>query len=304
MFNSHISRRAWLTSIFVGGMATISRADALASVRERGRKAGLGDFQLTPSKEFQAIGDAPNRFRVEALDRCDKLANVFRNHFTSKGFEVKKPDGLLTLVTLKSPESYAAYTGRPLETAVGGHYDLDTNELVMFDLRQDEAKGLASPVEANNLVLIHEATHLLCFNTGLLSRSNDAPVAISEGLACYGEPWRPKLKNTTFGGPNPGRAQVFAASKAAGLDWIPLDRLVADDSVFADMMTQQLAYAESWLLIWNMLGNASKRPKLKAALSKVAQEQTPEGRVAAIVDGLGLDARADEDLRRVAKWSR
>ena len=145
-------------------------------------------------------------------------------------------------------------------------------------------------VEVNNLVLIHEATHLLCFNTGLLSRSNDVPLAISEGLACYGETWRPKLKNATFGGPNPGRAQVFAESKAAGLDWIPLDRLVADDALFADAKTQQLAYAESWLWIWNILGNATKRPKLKAALLKVADERTPEGRIDAIVDERRMQA--------------
>ncbi len=305
MLDSRLSRRTWLTSVLVGSFTPgHCRADALAAVRDRGKKAGLGVFQLSPSKEFQAIGDAPARFRLEALDRCDRLAKVFREHFRLKGFEVTKPEELLTLVTLKSPESYAAYSGRPLETAIGGHYDLDRNELVMFDLRQDESKGIARPVDANNLVLIHEATHLLCFNTGLLSRANEPPQALSEGLACYGETWRPKVKNASFGGQNPGRAQVFTESKAAGLEWIPLDRLVADDGLFGDAKTQQLAYAESWFLVWNLVGNVSKREKLKATLSKLAQEKTPAARVAAVVDGLGIGAQYDEELRRLARWKR
>ena len=302
---SRLSRRTWLASILVGRLGSTSRADdSLDSVRDRGRKAGLGDFQTSSTKEFQAIGDAPRRFRAEALDRCDHLAKVFRDHFTAKGFEVKKPEGLLTLVTLKSPESFAAYSGRPLKTAIGGHYDLVTNELVMFDLREDEAKGLTSPVEANNLVLIHEATHLLCFNTNLLSRTGDVPLAISEGLACYGETWRPKGKNVNFGASSSLRFQVFAEAKAAGLEWIPIDRLLADDGYFEDPATQQLAYAESWLLIFHMMGTAANRLNLKLALANLSGRNPATGRVDRLTTTLGPGPRFDQELQRSARWSR
>ncbi len=35
--------------------------------------------------------------------------------------------------------------------------------------------------------LAHEATHQLCYNTGLLNPKGDTPAAIVEGLACYSE---------------------------------------------------------------------------------------------------------------------
>ncbi len=304
MSRSWITRRTWLSSVIFARLATTSQADdPLGAIRERGRKAGLGEFQVSSSKEFQAIGDAPARFRADALDRCDRLAKVFRDHFTARGFEVKKPAGLLTLVTLKSPESFAAYTGRPLETALGGHYDLETNELVMFDLRQDDAKGLASPIEANNLVLIHEATHLLCFNSGVLSRETDVPLALSEGLACYGETWRPKGKNVNFGSAASLRDQVFPSAKAEGLSWIPIDRLIADDQWFANPSTQQLAYAESWLLIFNMMGSVLKREKLKKTLTELGNTKLGSGRVNRITAALDLSPKFDEELRRAARWS-
>lgn len=299
-----ISRRAWLGSLFVAGLGSRLQADELNSVRERGRKAGLNDFQVTTNQEFQAIGDAPARFRTEALDRCDRLAKVYRDHFTAKGFEVAKPAGLLTVVTLKSPESFAAYSGRPVEAAIGGFYDVDANELVMFDLRQDEAKGLAVPVEANNLVLIHEATHQLCYNRGLLSREGDVPLAISEGLGCYGETWRYKVRNAVFGGPNPNRTQVFGQSKAAGQAWIPLETLLADDSFFADETTQQLAYAESWTLVHSLLNSTASRTKFKSYLQMIGDRKTKDSRVADAQKAFGDLTSLDKSIQRAAKWIR
>ena len=35
--------------------------------------------------------------------------------------------------------------------------------------------------------LVHEATHQLSFNTGLLNREGDTPLCIVEGLGTYGE---------------------------------------------------------------------------------------------------------------------
>ncbi len=66
---------------------------------------------------------------------------------------------------------------------VGGHYDLDTNRLVMFDFRpaSDEIDLQADPERVNLLALVHETTHLLCFNTGMLSRQTDVPDWVSEG---------------------------------------------------------------------------------------------------------------------------
>ena len=51
---------------------------------------------------------------------------------------------------------------------------------------------MADPERVNLLALVHETTHLLCFNTGLLSRKANVPAWVSEGLATYVEIWRNK----------------------------------------------------------------------------------------------------------------
>ena len=71
---------------------------------------------------------------------------------------------------------------------MGGHYELDTNRLVIFDFRPGGGPPAgANPKRINTFTLIHEATHQLTFNTGLLDRQGDVPVAVSEGLAMYAE---------------------------------------------------------------------------------------------------------------------
>ena len=56
------------------------------------------------------------------------------------------------------------------------------------------------PTRVNLLTLVHETTHLLCFNTGLLSRETSVPDWVSEGLATYVELW--KNKQSRIGDPN------------------------------------------------------------------------------------------------------
>ena len=119
------------------------------------------------------------------------LATAFQKHFRGKGFDVTLPEHRLTVVTLAGPDSYAAFLGEDPGQVVGGHYDLDTNRLVIFDFRPDAANLAADPERINTLTLIHEATHQLTFNTGLLNRLGDVPLCLSEGLATYGEVWRP-----------------------------------------------------------------------------------------------------------------
>ncbi len=47
--------------------------------------------------------------------------------------------------------------------------------------------GRNASTRVNTFTLVHEAIHQLTYNTGLLDRQADVPVAISEGLATFGE---------------------------------------------------------------------------------------------------------------------
>src|SRR5262249_33190682 len=126
---------------------------------------------------------------AEALEICEALAKDFLKHFKEKEFPVVAPDHRLTVVLLADAPSFAKFLGSEEGEAVAGIYDLDTNRLVVFDNR---GNGVALAARANTVALVHEATHQLCFNTGLLDRKGDVPLCISEGLATYGEVRRPR----------------------------------------------------------------------------------------------------------------
>ena len=267
----------------------------IAAVQAKAKGAGLGQFHSNRTGHFLAIGDAPESFRREALDICEKLIPAFLGDFTKRGFILEPPARRLTVVILKDAQSYAWYNGdAELPTAEGGHYDLDTNRLVVFDFRPRNADVEADAQRANLLSLVHEATHLLCFNTGLLSRNSDYPACISEGLATYGELWR-RSDKTKFGLNNPLRLNV---AKQAG-EWIPIAKLLTNDELFTTESTEQLAYAESWLLVHYLL-RADNAPRFRNYLAKLSSSTDPTKRQQLAEAALGPLSKLDKPIKTYA----
>ena len=133
-----ISRRSWLLgtlAVSALGAAPGEGNPQLEAIRERGRKARMEGFDESESAHYLGIGDAPKRFREAALEICEAVAADYRKHFTEKGFELTTPPGKLTVVILLGPKSYAMFEGGFVDDAIGGHFDLDENRLVMFDFR-------------------------------------------------------------------------------------------------------------------------------------------------------------------------
>ena len=196
------TRRSWLAaSLFSGAGLWLGRGvlaangvdDEVAQVQVKAQKAGLGLFRSSVTEHYLGIGDVPDAHRNDALKLCAALATAYQNHFHEKGFTVAFPPERLTVVTLKDQASYAAYLGVKPGDAVGGHYELDTNRLVIFDFRPGAEGGPPAGINTrriNTFTLIHKAMHQLTLNTGLLDRQGDVPVAVSEGLAMYAEVWR------------------------------------------------------------------------------------------------------------------
>lgn len=302
------TRRRWLGSLLVGGVSTcLGRAapgaddapDEAARVRQRAEKAGIGPFQSSLSEHYLGIGDAPDDYRDEALKRCAALATAYQKHFQAKGFTVAFPPGRLTVVTLKDLKSYAAFLGQPPGGAVGGHYDLETNRLVIFDFRP--GGGLAAGVSeerVNTYTLIHEGTHQLTFNTGLLDRQGDVPVAVSEGLAMYAELWRPGPR-TVLGAINGLRLQVFVTPTDPPVAWIPVETLLTDDALFQGI-NEQVAYAEGWVLVHYLLKTSAMLPKFRAYLDAIRPRRDPLQRLADARAHLGDLDRLDGELRKYA----
>ena len=314
------SRREWLLSSLlcaVGASVTATRAartaeppvqadegKEIAEVQAMARKAGLEPFAVSRKMHFLALGNADDRFRENAVAICESLSTAFLEHFGEKGFELKLPAKRLTVITLRDDISYQAFSGEDPGTTVAGHYDLDTNRLVMFDFRpkQDEPGAIANPERVNLLALVHETTHQLCFNTGLLSRQASVPDWVSEGLATYAEVWQ--KKKTKIGATNVPWLSYLKNAKTTAKPWIDIASLMADDSHFRDEQTMHLAYAESWLLVHYLM----KPPRLagfQAYLRELPPQSSPSERVKLAEKHLGplpeLERNLAKELKRLAR---
>jgi hypothetical protein len=279
-------------------------------VREAARKAGLKGVGATRSAHFLAVGDGSDGFRALTLRDCEAVASDFLKHYKAQGFEVELPGQRMTVVALADDRSFAAYMGNPRlrltakmidpDPAVHGLYNRRTNALIVFDHR---ALGpqLGPRAGYENLRFVaHEGTHQLCFNTGLLDRHGDAPKAIVEGLAMYGEVRPPTGSGRSLPGQlNRMRLSDLARAQRRHLAWIAVEQLLTDDGPLAQAATHLglLAYAESWLLVYLLMKDPARLPGFRAYLKAVRARRDPTSRLEDARTHLGDLARLNQDLR-------
>ncbi len=297
---SLISRRSWLLGTLAGWAVgpTLARGDGpFDAIRARARAAGMGPFDESESANYRAIGDARKEFREGALEVCESVAADYRKHFAERGFDLDVPKGKLTVVVLAGPKSYAAFEAGFLDEAIGGHFDLKENRLVMFDFRGIGANPKAVAEEDNTFALVHESVHQLTFNTGLLDLKANAPLCVVEGLATYAETWRPRRRGA-IGQVNRRRLLGLRQGRDQGVGWIPLEALLADDRPFDDPKTEQVAYAEGWMFVHKMMEPA-RRAKFRAYLKALLVKAEPARRVEIASAHLGDLDRLDREVRAV-----
>ena len=308
-----MTRRDWLAAAALGCFATPALAqerrhprsedEAEKLVEDRAKEVGLKGFHTSGTKNFVGIGDAPDAFRKKALDICEKLLHEYQSHFQFKNIHLKPIKDRLTVVTLADLKSFSAFSGMDEAPGVGGFYDRDTNRLVMFDNRALDQLNQDRARQANLVSLVHEATHQLTFNTGLLNRDGDVPQCLSEGFATYAEEWQPN-RLSHLGKENHGRRQGLEVAHKAGVSWIPIAKLLADDRIFdgggGTDAALQLAYAESWIFVYVQmtLHLTQFREYLKAIYERTDSQTRLEDSRAHLGD---LD-ELDQSLRRAAAW--
>jgi len=309
-----ISRRSWLLGT-LGGLALgpgLARGDdaAIEAIKAQARAAGMEPFDESESASYRGIGDAPKRFREEALEVCESVAADYRKHFSDKGFDLEVPKDKLTVVILRGPKSFAAFERQVLGDSSGGHFDLKENRLVMFDFRGPGANPKAPVPELDNtLALVHETIHQLTYNTGVLELKADAPLCVIEGLATYGETWRPKHRGE-IGAINVRRRAGLELGRREGVRWIPLETLFAEDKLFdgpregddpkavqVAAATVQVAYAESWMLVYKLMRDQALRSKFRAYLQALREKPDPARRMALAKDHLGDLTKLDREVR-------
>lgn len=298
------TRRTWLgtvAALLAGAPVRSIAADQdtpEATVRRRAARAGIGPLQTSQTEHYLAIGDAPEDFREDALALCEQVLESFQKYFKNKGFDPKPANGRMTVVTLSGRNVYARYQGGPVLPEMGGHYEVDDDVLVIFDARGEGGaprgpRG-ADPRRLNTFILVHEAIHQLTFDTGMLSRTADVPVAVSEGLATYGELWQ--KSNPVIGSFNRLRLQVLTQP---GTDWIEVRTLLTKDELFSDAAHLQPAYAEAWLLVHTLL--KSRPDRFRAYLDLLRTRKDPSHRVEDATSALGDLDRLDRELKRTAR---
>ncbi len=288
------SRNAW-GQVKGDGRAADADAGEIARVSKLARNTGLAAFGHAKSDHFLCLGDAPGGFQREALKRCEALGEAFLTHFRGRGFTLAYPARRLTIIALKNVDSYAAILSEAPGRDVGGHYDLQTNRLVIFDCRAQRANLAVGAERVNLFTLVHETAHQLCFNTGITERDSDVPLCISEGLATYVELWRPGVKNA-IGGVNQPRLQVLRDVA----QWVPIAELVADDKAFEEK-TEQLAYAESWLVVHHLLRSQNRAPRLREYLALVRGAKHNAQRLTIAEQALGSISKLDKLVKDEAR---
>jgi hypothetical protein len=280
----------------------VAEAKVIAQVQDAAKKAGLKPFKYSGTEHFLALGDGPDLYRESALKICEDFSKAFLSYFQSKGFKLALPKARLTVITLKDDNSFRKFIGADPGADVGGHYDLETNQLVIFDFRDKKEDKPGNPVRVNLFGLIHETAHMLCFNSGLVSRGADVPDCISEGLATFVEMWQPKSSRTLFSAVNKARLGVLDAASDGPERWIPVAELLADNTRIQEPKSRQLAYAESWLLVHFLIKTPARLPRFQAYLAGLpVGDQTAEQRLKHAEQQLGSLKKLDSDLQRYAR---
>ncbi|MEC9095950.1 MAG: DUF1570 domain-containing protein, partial [Planctomycetota bacterium] len=153
---------------------------------------------------------------------------------------------------------------------IPGYYNQESNRINLYDLSgltelqekmiaqgrrpgssiQQIRSVLSHPTaERNVATIIHEGTHQLSFNSGMMRRLSQTPLWLSEGMAIYFE--TPDLGHavgwSAIGSVNQYNLKHFQYLARNG-ELLELEVLLGSDDVFRSSETVRAAYAQSWAL--------------------------------------------------------
>jgi hypothetical protein len=282
------------------------------------------------SEHFMAYSNAEDAFTELRLNNCELIYDIFYDHFRKKGFRLRQPGSKMMVAIFENQAGFEAYLGQKMSPLVTGVYHPPSNRLVVYDYGQNEmfvaikkevmdiSRRIPSDLgrqrfvstinrmakefrtEANIGTVMHEVSHQLSFNSGLLNREGDVALWLAEGLATYCE----STHNCSWQGigePNPERLQVLAGP------WprIPLKDLISGNSWLhgsqATVQTALMGYAQSWALFRMLM--EERTVAFRNYLNTVYTRKTADHRLADFVEAFGdltrLELRFGEYVKKI-----
>ncbi len=223
-------------------------------------------FEVHRTSHYVILHNASREYVRWCGGLLERLYVSFNNYFTRRGFQVSEPQFPLIVIVFATQAQYVEHCRDEVGPAISqikGHFNLQTNLVTTYDLTGsggtvsalELARSLARPeVQQNIATVVHEATHQLANNCGLLRRWNDTPQWLNEGLAMFFE--TPDVRGsravTSVGLVNTARLAQFRSY----LSRRPADSLrtlLQDDRRLQNTDTATDAYAESWALVYYLL---------------------------------------------------
>jgi hypothetical protein len=225
-----------------------------------GLREELGSGMAWLRTSHQLVGSSGEPEVVRSLaELLSRHYLYYRDFMSRRGLPYVEPRFPLVVVILDDREEFASYARREGKEKASedfmGYYSLETNRVVVL---LSKARGRGE--WTNVTTLLHEATHQLCYNTGLFQRYAHLPKWLVEGLAMYFEaPEVSEGQELTWeraGAPNAVRWERFQRFRQRrSVDSIR--ELVLSDDRFRSPTEMLDAYAESWALTHFL---AQKRP--------------------------------------------
>lgn len=271
-------------------------------------------FRLHYTRRYVVAYDTSREYAEWASSLLEGLQKALVRYWDRAGVNLEAPEFPLPIVIHQSAAAYqAAARAEGVPPGAVGYYHMATNRVRMFDLtgadelraaggglrrgsRREITQMLSLPA-AEPLVstVVHEATHQVCFNTGLLQRYADLPLWLVEGMATYFEaPGAGGSRGWSgIGRVNARRLETFRRNLPA---WNPttLRSLVATDDRLRDGRTAGEAYADAWALNYYLF---KKREKDYVAYVKQLGARHP---LAAVPEG---QTEADKSRERLKDFT-
>lgn len=248
-------------------------------------------FRLHTTKRYVIAYDTSREYAEWVSSLLEGLQKVLVRYWKRQKIELHDPKFPLPIVIHRTQ---AAYNAASRADGVGqgaiGYYHMGTNRVRMYDLTGADAlrvqggarrgsmaeiKRMLSTPAAEPLVatIVHEATHQVCFNTGLMQRYANLPIWYVEGMAVYFE--APKAGSSRgwrgIGQVNHRRLATFRRNLPK---WNAsrLPTLIGSDKPLRDPRTGGEAYADAWALNYYLI---KKRPKDYTAYVQMMSEREP-----------------------------